>query len=363
MTIYLLYMLSPLLIGLLFIAFEGNNGKRSNKYLLIMGIIIFFFFSCRSKYVGSGDALFYFNLWERFSNIPFNGLPIILGIDLEKGYIVSTWLLSHIFHDGQFIFVFAGIIYTLSICKFIKENVEDYILGFLAFNSFGLFSFFLQGIRQSIAICICLLAINYCKEKKPVKFLVMILIATLFHASAAIFICAYFIYGFKVNYKTVFFVAVLAMLTPNILRLVTNVANMLMNEAYVGGSTETTYGGTMTMIMYTIIIIYLLLLHKETSNEVEQEYLNFSFNFFMFTIATVFFAARFFYISVFERASYYFMLFSIPALEYTEKRYDERSKRIIQIAFIIFFTALAIYKSGPAATVYDYRFFWNESYY
>lgn len=363
MTLYLLYMISPLLIGVLFIAFEGNKGRSSDKYLKVMGAVIIFFFACRSKYVGSGDAQFYYNLWDRFSRIPFSNMRSILVLDLEKGYIVTTWMLSQIFHNGQFVFVFAGLFYAITICKFIKENIEDYILGFLAFNSLGLFSFFMQGIRQSIAICICLLAINCCKERKLVKFLIMVLLATSFHASAALFIVAYFIYGLKLNYKTISVAVALIMLAPYILRLITNLANLLMNEAYVGGSTETTYGGTMTMVMYIIIIIYCLLLHNGKSNEKEQEYVNFSFNLFMFIVGTAFFATRFFYISIFERASYYFSLFSIPALEYTKTRYDERSKRIIQIAFIIVFAALAIYKAGPSATLYDYRFFWSETFY
>ena len=360
MTLYLLYMILPLLIGMLFIAFGGRKARSSDKYLIVMGSVMFFFFACRSKYVGSGDAQFYYNLWERFSLVSFENLPGILAIDLEKGYIITTWALSHVFQSGQFVFVFAGILYAFTVCKFIKENIEDYILGFLAFNSLGIFSFFMQGIRQSIAICICLLVIKFCKERKLVKYLIMIFVATMFHASAAMFAVVYFIYGFKVNYKSIFIVGVLAVLTPYILRVVTNVANILMNESYVGGSTETTYGGTLTMIMYALIVVYSLLLHKEKGIDIEKEYVNFSFNLFMFIIATAFFATRFFYISIFERASYYFTFFSIPALEYTKNRYTERSRRYVEIAFIIAFAALAIYKSGPSATLHDYRFFWNE---
>ena len=365
MTTLSLYMLSPLLVGVIFRTIQGEKGRNSNGYLITMGIILFFFFAFRSKKVGSGDAIFYYNLWEKLSKVSFQNISQVFAIDLEKGFLASVWVLSHIFPNGQYIFICAGLLFSFTICKYIKENVDDYILGFLAFNGLGMFSFFLQGTRQAIAICICLLALNFCKKRKLINYYVTIAIAMLFHASAGLYLVVYFIYGFKLNYKSILVAGILAILIPNILNLVANAANFLMNESYVGGKTETTFGGTITMILYACIVTYTLLLHKE-SGIVEESYtgyVNFSFDVFMFMIATAFFATRFFYISVFDRASYYFSIFSVPALEYTKNRYTERSIKLLEIAFVLAFLILVVHKSGSTSTVFNYHFFWRDAFY
>lgn len=359
MTLYMLYMISPLIGGFLFAIF-GKSAKKDNRYLVFMGVIIFLFFALRNKNVGSTDALFYYNLWEQFGQISFQNIVTIFTYDLESGYLIFCWVLSHLFRDGQFVFVVSGLIYSITICKYLHDNSEDYMLGLLMFNGLAIVGFFMQGIRQSLAICICLWAVKFCKERKLIPFLILLFVAIQFHASALVFIVAYFLYGIRINYKSIVLVGLLSVLVPSILGTITNVANMLMNESYIGGTTDATSGGTVTMIMYVLMVLYMLLLHKKPDGDLSGEIYDteYSYYFFMFLVGVMFFSTRFFYITVFERASYYFTAFSIPIIDLTKKRFTSQSTRIVSVLLVIFFTILSLYKAGPSSVLYDYHFFW-----
>ena len=83
MPLYRVYLLSPLLIGcvssLLF-----RDKKRA--FIVMYGIITFLFFALRTRYLGSGDANFYYTLWEKLSSVPITiaNLGSMLSVDIEK---------------------------------------------------------------------------------------------------------------------------------------------------------------------------------------------------------------------------------------------------------------------------------------
>ena len=67
-------------------------------------------------------------------------------------------------------------------------------------------------LRQAIALSISLFAFKYIDEKKILKFILTILIASLFHKTAAIFLLAYPLQYLKINKKSMFlFTAFLTM--------------------------------------------------------------------------------------------------------------------------------------------------------
>ncbi len=360
MSLYMFYLLSPVIFSITGLsAKKRETGKR--RYLRIMFIVLFTFFALRTPYIGSGDARFYYNLWERFSSIPFSNIQTVLSLDLEKGYVLVTWLLSQCFHNGQYVFVFSGIFFALSITNFLKKNCDDCVLGLISMTSMGLCTFFLQGIRQAIAICICLYAIEYCKKRNIRAFLAVVIVAMTFHASAAVFVISYFIYGRKIDIKSIAIIALISAGAPIILRQVTILANFLMNENYLGGSIENTSGGVVTFILYLTIILYAFVLYNSISirnSKSEIDAINYSFYFFMFVICTTFFSMRFFYITVFERASYYFLPCVAPLLDASKKNTTKKNEMILSAVLLAVFILLGIYKAGPSSIMSSYKFFW-----
>lgn len=90
---------------------------------------------------------------------------------------------------------------TISIGRFIYKAAKDPALALLFFITLGLFQFSLSGIRQTIAISITLWLFPLIRQRKFIKFILGVYLASLFHKSAYFFIPAYFIAGQELNKK------------------------------------------------------------------------------------------------------------------------------------------------------------------
>ena len=76
-----------------------------------------------------------------------------------------------------------------------------YIL--LLFITFETYTLTFGILRQAIALSISLLAFNFLDKRKPIKFILLVLFASLFHKTAAIFLLAYPFLFIKVNKKVI----------------------------------------------------------------------------------------------------------------------------------------------------------------
>ncbi len=73
----------------------------------------------------------------------------------------------------------------------IKKYSQEIFLGLLIFITFRFSDFYLNAMRQGFSIAIVMYSIKYIFEKKPVHFVITVLIASLFHNSALFFLFAY----------------------------------------------------------------------------------------------------------------------------------------------------------------------------
>lgn len=92
----------------------------------------------------------------------------------------------------QWIFVLTHLIILYFVFRYIWDRSSSYGMSFfiLLFSTF--FNFSLNGMRQAIATSIFLFATKYITKKEPMKYFLLILVATLFHKSAYVFFLFYF---------------------------------------------------------------------------------------------------------------------------------------------------------------------------
>ena len=77
----------------------------------------------------------------------------------------NCMVLSHSFSGGQWLLIFSGVVFSLSVCLFTYRNSKNPVISLMVFNCLGLFNFMVQGLRQAIAMSICLFAYEQCKKK------------------------------------------------------------------------------------------------------------------------------------------------------------------------------------------------------
>lgn len=182
----------------------------------------------------------------------------------ERGYIILNKLISLFSTNEQSLLIVSCILSIFPIIYLIYKNSEYPLLSIMIYMGLPVFLLNFSGLRQSIAIGITALSFNFIKEKKPIKFLLLVIVATLFHKSAIIFIAMYPIYNIKLNkfWQVMSLVFLGAVYLARI---------QLFNLAMyiLGYNIEPDMNGAMMLFVFYIFIYALALLFETPGNKVE----------------------------------------------------------------------------------------------
>lgn len=327
------------------------DDKAKRNFLLWCGVAMFLIIALRHREVGSNDSNNYYENWELLSNFSFNELKLFsMESNFEKGYLLFVWLFSHLLPEGQFVFVLSAIIFTIAVCRYIYINSEDTELSFVMYICLGLYTFMAQGLRQSIAMSICLFAIELIKKRKFVLFVVLILFATTFHSSSIVFLFMYFIYGITLNVRTLLAGAGVTVVLLALSSRLAAIGNMIFQREYEG---EVESGGFVAVAIYAIILILSIALSGKRRKDKD-----YAFFVFMTWFGFVFYLMRYTEVQIAERISWYFMFGQLIALPNIISRFDKSVSFVIKCVVIVLCFALFAYRLSGDGLV-AYRFMWQ----
>lgn len=168
-------------------------GGEQYRYLLskifsVFGILFLASIAgVRDVTIGTDVKVYVIDTFEKVGQLRFTDIFIsYFGIDkpIPLGFALLAWLCAHVVSDVHF-FLFAIellIIFMLyvSAARFCKGRtwlcMAAYMLFFYAES--------MNTMKQYLAVAICLYSLRYCFDKKIVKFICVIFIATQFHFTA-----------------------------------------------------------------------------------------------------------------------------------------------------------------------------------
>lgn len=177
-----------------------DTPKKKKTYLVIVGVATALLLSLRGENYGKVyDMRVYIEFFEQMMTTSWDG--VLANSVFEPGFVVLNKLLGYILPFSQGIIVFHGCFCIYCVCRFIYRNTNEVFWGFFFFVTLGTMGFMMTGLRQAIAICICLLSFELIKEKKLVKYLIVVFLAFSIHRTALVFAPAYFICNFKLLQK------------------------------------------------------------------------------------------------------------------------------------------------------------------
>lgn len=168
--------------------------KTKYKFLIFISFLIPIIFIGFRYNVGT-DYKNYLYLFYKIKTVQFNNL---LNIDCELGALILFKLISICFSEEKIIFVALAF---LSIYPLFKSNkMFDY--KFLPFSilifNFIYLPFFMNGMRQGVAISFILYSFILLLKKKNKRCIFNFFIAFLFHTSS-IFVLPYFLIFYFIN--------------------------------------------------------------------------------------------------------------------------------------------------------------------
>lgn len=215
-------------------------------------------------------------------------------------------------------------------------------------------------IRQGLAASIIWLALPFCLDRKPIPFIITVLLAAGFHYSALIFLFAYFVSSMKVlPYWIMCSCWIVAFAISAVFfksDLLTNIISMVIPEEYAfkltvyfdNDSFGQTLGFSLGMtIRFFVLLILFIPFKRHCDDRVFRLLINLYFwggiLFFLFNFN-----------AAFTRLATYFICIDILAIPYAISRYKNKW---IQLMLFFLFTALSIYNVYVAISNPEYPFF------
>lgn len=184
-------------------------------YSLLMGVMLLcsVVASKNSSHVSLSGQLIQKSFWRFETLFPLLLFAVIFGMRYNVGVDYLGYLEGYLWKQhvskGELLFdllseigwklnlhytVYFGILALIQVFFFFYAfKDERYLYPFLVFFLFtnGDWQFWMNGIRQALAMCIWIFSIKYIEEKKFWKYFLWCIIAMLFHRSAAILIIFY----------------------------------------------------------------------------------------------------------------------------------------------------------------------------
>ena len=336
---------------------KNKDSKNAKMFMTLCSLGIILIVGLRSPYVGSADTRIYYQSFEtamRMDNIRsfFNVVGIKGDISLlsEVGFYFCEWILARIMPNAQLFLLLTSAVIVLCTAKFIWDNSENFAISWLIFICLGSMTFAMNGMRQALAMSICLLSYNFARKKKLIPFLLIVFIAVLFHKSAMFFAIVYLLKNVKLNIRSVVLVSAIIAVFLNYANTVALLYDSVTGEDYI--EAESVEGGGLTVILiYLFAIILTVLVSKRLRSSEIFAPLCFVI------IGLSIYVCRFFSIQIYERMSYYLFYFVILLIPAAFSELSNRNRGIMKMFFVIFSLALYIYRIRGGAFA-DYRMFW-----
>lgn len=261
-----------------------QKGRRKGA-LIVLGLLLFFVYMDLNMYK-IHDVSLYMDSFNYYKNYSLSQLNQIDTYE-EQGYVALNILFSRISSNFRVFYLFYAIVVITAYITLIKRySTHTWFSGMLLLGSYFLPLFVM---RQFFAIALCIFAIPFALNRKPIQFFVLVLFAFLFHRSAIVFSICYLIPYLKINYKTLFLitaVGVLAALSINIFNelFTTAVAGAELASHYMAYVTDDAQNSWKSAAVAVADLLFAFLCYRGHFKELNAKQ---SFFFFMCVIYTI----------------------------------------------------------------------------
>ena len=332
-----------------------------------MSIIFSMAFLCafaalRGTVVGN-DTLEYYELYEAFKDTAY------LGPRFEIGYSYFNYLLNKISSNPQLLFVVSSSFIFFSFGRFIWKYSE---LPWLSVVLFFLLAFdlTLSILRQCIAIGILIFSFDYLIKRKFILFAMCVIVATLFHTTAILFLVTWFLPQIKLNAKVVAIYIIGAIVSYSLFASIMQLgfSYFAMYEYYSDGDyfDGKTRTASIVQLIISVIITYICIYSylKKTTREWRESREGRIYRV-LCHLQLISFLIGFLCLKVnlFDRIALYFSIFSfvlIPNAIFLQPKYLRKILAFLIVAFFLLYNSYIYINKPEWNRIYPYFFFWEN---
>lgn len=355
MGVFVVLLLVPILVQ--HIAIKGHYidyQKRNNASLAFFFFGLTLLVMLRHESIGS-DTRNYIHFFKKFSTMDWDTLQ---KNGLEVGFAYFNKIVSLFTKEPQIFLAVTAIVTVAMIYPTYKRLCLDASLTIVLCVIMSTFVLMFSGIRQMLAIGIGFIAYEFTRKRKPIPFVLLVLLAIAIHTSAFMLAFMYPLYHAKITKKWLYIVvpvlAVVFLFNKSIFSALTFIVERFTDY---DGSVFSTGAYTM-LILFAIFSVFSFLIPDESTLDAETIGMR---NFLLLSLVIQMFAPLH---NLAMRMNYYYIIF-IPLL--LPKIIQHRNTRWNQVAvlgrhvMVVFFLLYFFYNAsqGGSLHVFPYRFFWE----
>ena len=366
MTVYTWMVLLLLLAALIF---RGNK-KGSIAFILIAFLILFTVMGLRDvNSVGqdaSGAHGSYPLIFQRTGQKDWSKLVGSSVQSFNTGFSLLMKLVYVLTNgDYQLFVTIISLFVVFSYMRFIRKYSPSPIQSVLYFLGLLYFLLMFDALKQAVAMAVLLFAFDAIFENKPIKFVLLVLIAAQFHFPAMVFLPAYWISKMKMSRSFIVLLGFLLIVTyifrEQILNLMLKVYG---GDDVVGGSlSDVRFIRTKVLVMLLIVVAAVILRPPTEGDTLYNTCL-------YFVGISIVFQTFCGYNNIFERlADYYFhtSIVMIPLVfekcELDRHFLDEQMEMTVKTVAPVAFCAFAVWRFlsyvGSSPYYMDLKLIWQ----
>lgn len=351
MTIYIFLFSIPIFITLL------TKCKKNCVALYVFFMVLVLILALRKQTIGR-DTQVYIENFHRISRLPWN--KILVGETSEFGFTILNKLISIICSESWFFLLIVSFISIMPLCIVYSKESENTLLTISIYIILPIYILLFSGIRQSIALGIGSLSYLCVKNKKPLLFIFVVIIAIQFHASAIILLLLYPIYYLNVTKTWLIVIIPLIILVFLFKEEIFKFLIRLLDDKYQARYGHTQENGAYSsLLLFFLFTLYSYLLPKESV--INREFIGLRNLLLVSAILQIFASIN----MVAMRFNYYFIMFIPITLTKIGDEADRETAKLVAFSeniMIIIFMAYVLFTIAidkDPLDIYPYQFYWS----
>lgn len=282
-----------------------------------------------------------------------------LGRSNEVGWNFLNKLIAALGGSFRWVIVISGILSIWWLSRAYVKYSNDTLLSVALFVSLPCFVFLFSGLRQSVAISIGFIAFECVRKKKPIYFLIAVLVAMTFHTSAFMLLFMYPLYYVRVKKNWLIWIIPILVLIYVFNVQIFTALGLLLSQFTDYDTTITLTGSITALILFVMFAVIAFLLPDEAKLDADTIGMR---NFLLLTVVLQMFAPLH---TIAMRMNYYYIAF-VPILipriiQYRSNRWEQVAV-LARHVMVIFFVAY-FFLTAPADNLlntFPYQFMWQN---
>lgn len=303
------YTIMMIMVVILSFIMHGNE-KGNKKFIYVSSFFMFVLMAFRDlTTIGNDSTSSYLHLYQKIGNIPMSQVFSDYG-----GYNFGFNLLAKIVNsisggDYQVFIIIISAFFLFSFAYLVKKYSMSPIISICAYWGLIFYIFMFDALKQATAMSVLIFAFDAIIAKKPLRFYLLVIVASLFHAPALVFLPAYLIARIRIPEK--YYIPLIALLFLVIYFFRSSIVRMIMG-VYQYDDLADTYASmdvsfiSGSVIVYLFIILVCYFLRKP---EHDKDFI-YTTLFKLMIIATIL-QTFCYYNNVFKRLADYYAYFSV----------------------------------------------------